>query len=200
MPAALPPSPPPIVHRFVPFGERRKADTVAYARRHYGLRSWRLRDPKVIVVHFTVNDSLRATYEVFAPNRPDGELGERPGLCSHFGVGRTGTVWQFARLSFMCRHTVGLNWTALGVEIVGRNARQILGNRRQLGAAVRLVRWLRCREGIGVPNVIGHAESLSSPYHRERVARLRRQTHGDWTRSEMRVFRRELRRLGACRA
>jgi hypothetical protein len=45
--------------------------------------------------------------------------------------------------------------------------------------------------------VIGHNESLSSPYHRERVARLRTQTHGDMTRASMRTYRRKLRAL-AC--
>ena len=28
--------------------------------------------------------------------------------------------------------------------------------------------------------MIGHAESLSSPYHRERVAAMRNRTHGDF--------------------
>jgi hypothetical protein len=43
--------------------------------------------------------------------------------------------------------------------------------------------------------VIGHNESLSSPFHRERVERLRRQTHGDFSRSSMRSYRRALDRL-----
>ena len=34
---------------------------------------------------------------------------------------------------------------------------------------------------IGRKNVIGHAESLSSPFHHELVPALRTQTHGDWT-------------------
>ena len=38
-----------------------------------------------------------------------------------------------------------------------------------MAASLRLTRWLRCRYGIGVNNVIGHSESLRSPYHRERV-------------------------------
>ena len=46
--------------------------------------------------------------------------------------------------------------------------------------------------------MIGHSESLSSPYHRERVARLRTQTHGDWTHADMNVFRRKLAALGGC--
>jgi N-acetylmuramoyl-L-alanine amidase len=74
----------------------------------------------------------------------------------------------------------------------------VLGNRRQLRASLRLTRYLRCRFQIKLSNVIGHAESLSSPYHRERVARLRHQTHGDWDRRSMRVYRRKLGKLGAC--
>jgi hypothetical protein len=114
-------------------------------------------------------------------------------------VARDGTIVQFVRLGTMCRHTVGLNWTAYGVEHVGFTDREVLANRRQLRASLRLTRWLRCRASIGVGNVIGHNESLSSPYHRERVARLRRQTHGDWRASSMRVYRSELRALGPCR-
>ena len=52
-----------------------------------------------------------------------------------------------------------------------------------------LVRWLQDRYGIRTRNVIGHNESLSSPYHHENVARLRSQTHGDWTHGDMQVYR-----------
>ena len=45
--------------------------------------------------------------------------------------------------------------------------------------------------------MIGHNESLSSPYHRERVARLRTQTHGDMARAAMNRYRRLLGRLPA---
>jgi N-acetylmuramoyl-L-alanine amidase len=44
-------------------------------------------------------------------------------------------------------------------------------------------------EDIARRNVIGHNESLTSPYHRERVARLRTQTHGDMRRATMRRYR-----------
>jgi N-acetylmuramoyl-L-alanine amidase len=189
---------PPIVWQAIPFGERRKRETAAYARRHYGLDTWRLVRPRVIVQHLTANGSVRATFAAFAADRPDPELGELPGLCAHFVVARDGTVVQFVPLATMCRHTVGLNWTAYGVEHVGFSDGEVLANRRQLRASLRLTRWLRCRARIGNANVIGHNESLGSPYHRERVARLRRQTHGDWRSASMRVYRRELRKLGPC--
>ncbi len=183
---------PPIVQRPIPFGARRRAETVAYARRHYGRATFRLRDPRVIVEHLTVNDSIDATYNTFAPDVPDVELHELPGVCSHFVVGRDGTIVQFVPLSVICRHTVGLNWTAIGSEHVGRRDGDVLGDRRQLAASLALTRWLRCRFGVAIGDVIGHSESLSSPYHRERVARLRRQTHGDWLAASMRRYRARL--------
>jgi N-acetylmuramoyl-L-alanine amidase len=186
---------PPIVQRPIPFGTRRKRETAAYARRHYGLSTARLRSPRVIVEHLTVNDSIEATFNTFAPDVPDPELHELPGTCAHFVVGADGTIVQFVPLSLMCRHTVGLNWTAFGIEHVGHRDRDVLGNPRQLRASLALTRWLRCRSGIALKDVIGHNESVGSPHHRERIARLRRQTHGDWRAASMRIYRARLRAL-----
>jgi beta-N-acetylhexosaminidase len=186
---------PPIVQKPIPFGAARRRETVAYARRHYGLDTFRLRDPHVIVEHLTVTSSIAATYDTFAPDRPDVELHELPGVCSHFVIGRDGTIVQFVPLSIMCRHTVGLNWTAFGIEHVGARDSDLMGNAAQLRASLRLTRWLRCRSGIKVRDVIGHNESLTSPYHRENVARLRRQTHADLAAPAMRRYRAMLRAL-----
>jgi beta-N-acetylhexosaminidase len=170
----------------------------AYARRHYGISTYALTDPRTIVVHYTGTQSFSATYNLFAPDTPDPELHELPGICSHFVVDRDGTIYQLVPLGYMCRHTVGLNYTALGIEHVGTTDGQILGDRRQLDASLRLTRWLRCRFGIPVRDVIGHNESLRSKYHREGVARLRSQTHPDWRRADMQVYRRKLAALGGC--
>ena len=97
----------------------------------------------------------------------------------------------------MCRHTVGLNWTAVGIEHVGQSDAEVMGNPRQLAASLRLTRALQGRYGIATRNVIGHNENRSSPYHRERVARLRSQTHADFPRAVMDVYRRRLQALPA---
>jgi N-acetylmuramoyl-L-alanine amidase len=199
LPLAAPP-PPPIVRDFIPFPARRRAEMRAYARRHYGIDSWRLRAPKVIVEHVAVAGSVRSVFDTFAPDIPDPELHELPGTCSHFVVGADGTVAQLVSLGTMCRHTVGLNDTAIGIEHVGFRDADVLGRARQLRASLRLTRWLRCRFAIPLRNVIGHNESLSSPYHHERVARLRTQTHGDWVRASMRSYRSRLGALGSCTA
>jgi beta-N-acetylhexosaminidase len=188
---------PPAIHQWrIPFPQKRKDEMAAYARRHYGIDSYRLRNPKVIVEHVAVASSAAATRNAFVPDRPDPELHELPGICSHFVVDRDGTIYQLVSLRLMCRHTVGLNYTAIGIEHAGFTDGDVLGDKRQLTASLRLTAWLRCHYGISIRNVIGHNESLSSPYHRERVARLRNQTHGDMKRASMRVYRSKLRRLG----
>jgi N-acetylmuramoyl-L-alanine amidase len=196
--AAAGPRKPPIVKRFIPFPQKRKDEMAAYSKRHYGTAAYKLHDPKVIVEHFTENDSISATYNTFAPDVPDVELHELPGTCSHFVIGTDGTIVQLVPLSLRCRHTVGLNWTSFGIEHVGHSDQEILTNPRQLQASLRLTAWLRCRYGIAVKNVIGHNESLTSPYHHERVARLKTQTHDDWHKADMDVYRAKLRTQPAC--
>jgi N-acetylmuramoyl-L-alanine amidase len=183
---------PAIVHDPIPFGARRKAEMRAYARRHYGLNTALLKHPKVIVEHVTVTSTFSAAFNTFAADVPDQELHELPGTCAHFIVDRAGKIHQLVSLRYMCRHTVGLNYTAIGIEHVGMSDAQVLGDGRQMRASLRLTRWLQAKFGIATKNVIGHAESLSSPYHYERVKRLRRQTHGDWTHADMQVYRRRL--------
>jgi N-acetylmuramoyl-L-alanine amidase len=189
---AAPPPKPPVVSKPIPFGAQRKAETAAYARRHYGLNTWRLENPRVIVEHYTASESFSSAYSTFAADTPDSELHELPGTCAHFVIDRDGTIYQLVSLTTICRHTVGLNWTAIGIEHVGTSDAEILGNPRQLAASLRLTAWLMGRYGIQLRNVIGHNESLTSPYHHERYAAWRCQTHGDWTRRDMNVYRARL--------
>jgi N-acetylmuramoyl-L-alanine amidase len=186
---------PAIVWKPIPFGPQRRAETEAYAVKHYGLHTWRLEHPHVIVEHYTANDSFSATWNTFASDAPDPELHERPGTCAHFVVDRDGTIYQLVPLDTICRHTVGLNWTAIGIEHVGTSDAQVLDDPRQLAASQRLTLWLMRRFHISLPNVIGHSESLTSPYHRELYRPWRCQTHADMSHAAMVVYRRKLRAL-----
>ena len=191
---------PPIVWDPIPFGAQRKAEMTAYAERHYGLHTYRLNNPRVIVIHFTETPDFQSTYNTFAPDTPDSELHELPNTCAHFVIDRDGTIHQLVSLEIMCRHTVGLNWTAIGIEHVGFSDQQVLGDPSELSASLALVQWLRCRYGIPVANVIGHNESLSSPYHHENNPALRTQTHNDFNRADMDIYRSRLLALGGCPA
>jgi len=190
---AAPPKPA-IVQKPIPFGPQRRAEMAAYSKRHYGTAQWRLIAPKVIVEHYTASDTFSSAYNTFAPDHADSELHELPNVCAHFVIDTDGTIYQLVPLTIRCRHTVGLNYTAIGIEHVGTSDGQILANTRQLDASLRLTLWLMSRYGIRLRNVIGHNESLTSPYHHDRYPAWRCQTHGDWTRADMQIYRAALAR------
>jgi N-acetylmuramoyl-L-alanine amidase len=184
---------PPIVQKPIPFDAKRKAEMAAYAKRHYGTATWQLVHPHVIVEHYTAGPSFDSAFNTFAANSPD--LGELPGTCAHFVIDTDGTIYQVVPLTIMCRHTVGLNYTAIGIEHVATSDQQVLRDKAQIQASLQLTLWLMRRYGISLPNVIGHNESLSSPYHKELVASWRCQTHADWNHADMNVYRGLLSRL-----
>ena len=183
---------PPIVWKPIPFGATRRAETAAYAERHYGIDTWRLRHPHVIVEHYTAGTTFESAYNTFAQDVPDSELHELPGTCAHFVVDTDGTIYQLVRTDIICRHTVGLNYTAIGIEHVGTSDGEILSNPRQLKASLALTAWLLWRHHIQLRNVIGHNESLTSPYHHELYPAWRCQTHGDWVHADMQIYRHKL--------
>jgi N-acetylmuramoyl-L-alanine amidase len=185
---------PHVVWKPIPYGAERKAEMAAYAKKHYGIDSWRL-NPKVIVEHYTAGNSFAAAWNAFASNAPDPELHELPGDCAHFIVDRDGTIYQLVPLTVMCRHTVGLNYVAIGIEHVGTSDAEILHDPAQTRSSLELTAWLVGRFHIRIRNVIGHNESLSSPYHRELYKPWAHQTHGDWIHADMNVYRAKLREL-----
>jgi beta-N-acetylhexosaminidase len=189
---------PRIKKRLIPYPDSRRSDMAAYSKRHYGEASYTLTAPKLIVQHFAVAGSISAIYNTFAPNRPDVEYGELPGVCSHYAVGAGGGVYKFVPVNIRCRHVVGLNHVAIGIEHVGFSDGEVLGRKAEFEASLRLTHWLRCRFDIPVKGVIGHAESLSSPYYLELDPDFRGRTHSDFKRATMRIYRRELAELGAC--
>jgi N-acetylmuramoyl-L-alanine amidase len=65
---------------------------------------------------------------------PTRALGELPGDCAHFVIATDGTIYELVSLGTMYRHTVGLNYTAIGIEHVGESDQQILDDLRQLHA------------------------------------------------------------------
>lgn len=189
--ALVAPPKPSIVSKPIPFPAHRLAETVAYAKRHYGIDSYVLQ-PRAIVEHVTVTSSFSSAYNTFAADVPDSELHQLPGTCAHFIVDRDGTIYQLVPLNVMCRHTVGLNWAAIGIEHVGLSDSQVLGDALQMRSSLALTVWLMARYRIPLANVIGHNESLSSPLHKELYAPWRCQTHADWRRADMNVYRTRL--------
>jgi N-acetylmuramoyl-L-alanine amidase len=189
----------PEIHKMlIPYPQHRKREMAAYSKRHYGQHKWRLNEPKLVVEHYAAAGSISSIYNTFRSDQPDVEFHELPNVCSHFAVSASGAIYKFVPVSIRCRHVVGLNHVAIGIEHVGFSDQDILGRPAELNASLQLTQWLRCRFGLPVEQVIGHNESLSSPFYKELDPRFRGQTHGDWTHADMETYRGDLTKLGAC--
>lgn len=182
----------------IPYGHKRKREMAAYSKRHYGHARWRLRYVQAIVLHFTGGNSYSSAWNTFASNSPN--HGELPGTCAHFIVGKDGVIHQLVPTSIRCRHAIGMNYVAVGIEMVqptGRSSHwadtQILHRRPQVRSALRLVKFLRSKYDVRMKNVIGHAMANDSPYFKDHEGW--RNTHTDWLPEDVHKFRERLRRI-----
>ena len=185
---------PPIVQDLVPYGPQRKAEMAAYSGRHYGQATWVLH-PQAIVLHYTATSTYAAAHNTFASNAP--ALGELPGVAAHFVIAENGIIHQQVPLDVRCRHTVGLDWCAIGIEFVQPAGSgpawaiaQIFSRARQLDAGLRLVAWLEAAYGIDETNVIGHAMANDSPLFKDLLGW--RNDHQDWNAVAVARFKRAM--------
>ena len=188
-------SKPPIHADHVSFGHKRERQMAGYSNRHYGKREFKLRHPKVIVLHFTATDSYDSVWSTFNSNAPN--VGELPGVCSHYVIEQDGTIDELVPPRIRCRHTIGLNHVAIGIEMVQSTGRgshwadqQILERKRQSRAALRLVRWLQGRYSIPTGEVIGHSMANDDPHFKDLEGW--HNDHTDWLKRDVREFRQRL--------
>lgn len=193
-------APPPLVRAPVPFGPERLAQTAAYSLRHYGEDTATLL-PRALVLHYTCGPSYSSAWNTFASNHRHRR--EAPGVCAHYVVAQDGAVYELVPPTVRCRHAVGLNHVALGVELVqpclrrgaGAEERALFARGAQLRATLSLVRYLRARYAIERGNVLGHGMANEHPLFRDLTGA--RNDHGDWGPRAMEEF---LRRLDAFEA
>ncbi|HRW17970.1 MAG TPA: peptidoglycan recognition family protein [Dermatophilaceae bacterium] len=167
----------------IPYPAARLAQMADYSKRHYGTASSAL-TPSVIVVHYTETDTYRPVWNLFAANTA--ALGELPGVCAHFVIDQGGTIHQLVPTTVRCRHTIGLNDSAIGIEVVqssrghgaGWAEQQILARPAQATALVALIRQLQAQHGIPTSSVIGHAMANADPRFHDLLGW--RNDHTDW--------------------
>ena len=193
---------PPITVKLIPFGATRKAQMADYSQHHYHQHTWKLTDPKAIVLHHTAGATWEPAWWTFANNTAyesiPGEP-EKPGVSAHFIIDKDGTIYQCLPLAVRGRHAVGMNWSSIGIELVqegksGKDGhwmdRQILARTAQANAGLRLVRYLQARFGIKKRDVVGHATANASPYFKEYTGI--KNAAGDWFAAEVKAFRARL--------
>jgi hypothetical protein len=165
-----------------------------YSERHYGVDTYRL-DPKAIILHFTATSTYSSAHNTFVSDAPNG--GEEPGVCAQYVVDQDGIVYEQVPPTIQCRHTIGLDDVAIGIEnvqITGPDAhwadQQILHRPAQITADLKLVKWLQAIYRIPTKNVIGHAMANNFYLFHDREGWTN--DHTDWQSEDVYEFRRLL--------
>ena len=151
---------PTIVEMPIDFGPTRVALTKAYIAEHYGKRVSDISIvPKVIVLHYTAIDSLKASYTTMKPEklrgRKDIAKASALNVSAHFLVDKDGTIYRLMPETRMARHVIGLNYYAIGIENVAKDAAHLTPAQVKANAA--LVRYLKCKYPT-IRYLIGHHE------------------------------------------
>jgi len=152
-----------IVKKPVTFDEQRTKLSLQYLKERHGIDTDQINiDPKMIVIHYTVIPTLERTMKAFqSPTLPSSRTGissaSQLNVSAQFVVDRDGTIYQILPdETTFARHTIGLNYAAIGVENVGDGDTNPL-TAAQLEANVNLVRYLKGKYQ-GIEYLIGHQE------------------------------------------
>ncbi len=141
------------------FDEEREQLSLEYMKVRHGLNpEHAVIDPRMIVVHWTAVYSIEETFDIFNPVRLRGraELQDAGALnvSAQFLVDRDGSIFRLLPDTTFARHTIGLNYMAIGIENIGGSQAPL--TRAQLRANADLITWLAGKYDIEY--VIGHHE------------------------------------------
>ncbi|RZS96835.1 N-acetylmuramoyl-L-alanine amidase [Cecembia calidifontis] len=141
------------------FNEEREKLSLEYLKSRHGIdKEYAIIDPDMVVVHWTAVPTLEATFDVFNPvhlgGRPELTAASNLNVSAHFLVDRDGTIFRLLPDTTFARHTIGLNYMAIGIENIGGPDAPL--TKAQLKANAELIRYLHRKHNITY--VIGHHE------------------------------------------
>ncbi|MEO6915041.1 MAG: peptidoglycan recognition family protein, partial [Chitinophagaceae bacterium] len=122
--------------------------------------------PVMIVLHWTAIPTLEASFDEMNPpalvgKRPDLVNASSLNVASQFLIDRDGMIFRQLPDTAFARHTIGLNYCAIGIENVGSD--KDLLTEAQLKANAELVRYLAKKYPIKY--LIGHYEYKQFIHH-----------------------------------
>lgn len=148
-----------ILDKPITWNQEREALSLQYLKDRHGLvKETASIDPKMVVVHWTAIDNIESTFDVFdSPTlggRVDLTSASNLNVSSQYLIDRDGTIFRLLPDTTFARHTIGLNYMAIGIENVGGKDAPLTD--AQLKANEQLIRHLRNKYMIEY--VIGHHE------------------------------------------
>lgn len=148
-----------IIQRPVQWDVDRERLSLEYLLKRHNIQTdTALIEPRIVVVHYTENMSVNATFKTFdpvlLPGRKDLQTASSLNVSAQFIIGRNGSIYQLLAENQFGRHTIGLNYCAIGIENIGTSKNPL--TKEQLIANAKLIAYLRKKYPIEY--VIGHHE------------------------------------------
>jgi len=149
-----------IIQKPIVYNEKRIQLSLEYLEKRHGIKQKKPTIvPTTIVLHYTGSGTLSGNFEYF--NKAEIENARKLNkdqstlnVSAHFLVDRDGKVYQLMPDTLFARHTIGLNYCAIGVENIGSKKEPLTD--LQVQANIRLVKYLCSRHNITY--LIGHSE------------------------------------------
>lgn len=159
-----------IINAPIVFDKQRKALSKKYIKEHYGLKVDTLKiTPKIIVIHWTSLNDLNQSIECFAKpklssSRRKIQKASLLNVSAHFIVDRNGTIYRLMDETKMARHTIGLNYSSIGIENVGGKKDIDNLTQEQLASNICLIDYLK-KKYPSIEYLIGHYEYKNFTHH-----------------------------------
>jgi N-acetylmuramoyl-L-alanine amidase len=117
--------------------------TAEYCKEHYGLPGYKLDTPRIVVVHYTAIDDLKATLNLFKKDLIHQSRDYIKDFSSlnvgiHYVVDKDGKIYHLTPDTIVARHLIGFNHVSLGIENIaadstGLTTAQIESNAKLIG-------------------------------------------------------------------
>ncbi|MCT4140178.1 N-acetylmuramoyl-L-alanine amidase [Elizabethkingia anophelis] len=148
-----------IIQRPIEFNQERIDLSLDYMRTHYGIvQKTPTINPLMIVLHYTevgtLEHNIRYFNNTYLNGRKNLSSESALNVSSQFIIDRDGSIYQLMPPTQFARHTIGLNYCAIGIENIGGSKQPL--TEAQAEANAKLIRYLTKKYAIQY--LIGHSE------------------------------------------
>ncbi|HEX8061042.1 MAG TPA: peptidoglycan recognition family protein [Cyclobacteriaceae bacterium] len=134
--------------------------TSQYNKQNYGIDTYKLETPRIIVVHYTAIDDLDATLNLF---RKDNITSSRDYIKDfsslnvgiHYVVDKDGRIFHLMPDTVVARHLIGFNHVSLGIENISKDSTDLTD--QQVESDAKLIEFL-VRKYSTIEYMIAHHE------------------------------------------
>jgi N-acetyl-anhydromuramyl-L-alanine amidase AmpD len=151
---------PKIISKPINYSEERVRLSLEYLKEHHGLvQKTPTIVPKMIVLHYTAGGNVESNFKYFNKTHLENARNTLKkqstlNVSSQFIIDRDGTVYQLMEPTQFARHTIGLNYCAIGIENIGSKKEPLTD--KQVSANAQLIRYLT--QKYKIEYLIGHSE------------------------------------------